>query len=183
MHSEPDLAVIAHARRQSVGLRLPESATAERRGRVPAILSCVFDSGADAFHIVFDDLGAADLPRTALADVEERRVLATVVDEFQRGVFVVLDDGTHTSFSAEFARFGPDEESPTADDARAAIAERVRSLREGCSWSVAEMSRRTEIAAPNLHRIEAAKHMPTATTLLRLAAAFGVPLDRLLRSD
>jgi DNA-binding XRE family transcriptional regulator len=142
----------------------------------------VFDSSADAFHIVFDDLGAADLPRMALVDVADRRVVATVVDEFHRGVFVVLDDGGHTSFSAEFARLGPDEASAEAQDARAVVAARVRELRGARGWSVAELGRRTGIAAPNLHRIEAARHLPTATTLLRISRAFGVPLDRLLRA-
>lgn len=183
MHPEPDLAAIAHARRMAIGLQEPVPRASDRRGRAPAILSCVFDTAADAFHVVFDDFATADLPRTALADVGERRVIVAAVDEFHRGVFVVLDDGSHSSFSAEFARFGPDESSVAAHDARAAVAERVRALREDRRWSVAELGRRTGIAAPNLHRIEAAKHMPTATTLLKLAGAFGVPLAQLFAGE
>lgn len=73
----------------------------------------------------------------------------TVVEEFQRGASVVLEDGTPTLFSAEFAGLGPGEEGPTADDARAAIAERVRPPRGGRLSSVAasrpaDMGRRPE---------------------------------------
>jgi ribosome-binding protein aMBF1 (putative translation factor) len=62
------------------------------------------------------------------------------------------------------------------------VATRVRAEREKRGWSVAELARRAEIAAPNVHRIEAAKHAPRASTLLRIAKALGVSISRLVNA-
>ena len=61
-----------------------------------------------------------------------------------------------------------------------AIATKVRAIREEQEMSVAELSRRCGIAAPNLHRLEAASHVPSTTTLVKVAAGLEVPLERLL---
>jgi hypothetical protein len=60
------------------------------------------------------------------------------------------------------------------------IGARVRAERNARDWSLAELSRRTGIHAPNLSRIENAKHRPSLQTVERLASAFGVPVADLV---
>lgn len=110
------LAQIEHARSLGLGAR-----PRRRRSGVPAvpdILICTFDAERDSFHVVYADLTAQDLARAELADVGERQVVAWEVDEFHRGVEVVLGDGSITSFSAEFPLYLHDEDYRRRVDAR-----------------------------------------------------------------
>ena len=158
---------------------------------VPDILACTFDRSLDAFRVHYVDHTVLTLERAELTDAGERSVVAWTVDEFRRGVEVVLEDGTTTSFSAEYPRYQRDVDYRRRVDAKHSgrgdlgprVAARVRALREERGWSVAELARRCEMAAPNLHRLESGKHVPTTRTLLRAAEALGVPLDRLLREQ
>ncbi len=180
------------ARGEQLGLAPPPRPPRAGVPRVPDILACAFDAGRDAFHVVYVDGSTHDLARTELPDVGPRKVVAWEVDEFGRGVEVVLDDGTLTSFSAEFPRYVHDDAYRRRVDTRRdaqgqdlgqRIARRVRAERERRGWSVAELARRADMAAPNVHRVEAGKHVPTMLTLARLAAALDVPLERLVRAD
>lgn len=165
-----------------------------RRSGVPAvpdIIICTFDAERDSFHVVYADLTVQDLARAELADVGERQVVAWGVDEFSRGVEVVLEDGSITSFSAEFPLYLHDEDyrrrvdarrGPKGQDLGERVALRVRAERERQGWSVAELARRADMAAPNVHRVESGKHVPSMQTVARLAEALGVPMERLLRA-
>lgn len=162
-----------------------------QRLSVPDLQSCRFDCLDDCFHVVFEDLRAADVPLKSLRDMKFAEVVDCKIDEYRRGVAVVLIDGSVTSFSAEFARTFGDRayrdwvESQKGDDARLArrAAERVRALRLERHWTVAELARRAQMAAPNIHRVEAAKHVPSTQTLIRLSRALSVPLARLVEAN
>jgi hypothetical protein len=185
-----DYALIEKVRAQTRARTAPTT-TKRKHGtsfRVPDLLSCAYDPCNDAFHIVFEDLVSADVPRNALHDVANRAVAAWALDELRRGVQTVLNDGEITSFSAEFARTFGDPEyrewaaSGRSSDAELArrLADRVRTLRLQRGWTVAELARRARMAAPNIHRVEAAVHVPSTQTMLRLAQALDVPLARLV---
>jgi len=187
---------VAHARRALQGagaLGLAATPRARRSGvpAVPNILLCSFDEGRDAFHVVYEDLSTQDLARGELVDVGARQVVAWNIDAFRRGVEVAFDDGTMTSFSAEFPRYLHDEDYRRSVDARRGpkgqdlgeqVASSVREERERLGWSIAELARRADMAAPNVHRVEAGKHVPSMQTVARLAAALGVPFERLVRA-
>lgn len=176
---------------------IPRRDGAAPRGRsgvpgVPDILFCTFDTASDSFRLVHTDLSAADLARAELSDVGDRRVVAWGVDELRRGVEVVLEDGDTTSFSAEYPRYLHDQEYRRRVDARRGatgqdlgerIAARVRGERARQGWSVAELARRADMAAPNVHRVESGQHVPSTRTVARLASALGVSLERLIREQ
>jgi DNA-binding Xre family transcriptional regulator len=160
--------------------------------RVSDILDCVFDPRGDVFWVLYDDLSAAHLRREELRGIGGRQVCFWDVDEFRRGVEVVLDDGTITSFSAEYPRYLHDAKyrrrmdgrhGPGREGAAEIVAQNVKTLREERGWSVTELGRRAAMAPPNIHRVESAAHVPTTSTLLRLAMALEVPLTRLLRAS
>jgi DNA-binding Xre family transcriptional regulator len=183
-----DLAVIERSR--AVFSALEDTASPKVSGipEVPDILVCTFDDSTDAFRIVYHDHTSLTLERSELADVESRSVLAWDIDEFRRGVEVVLEDGSTTSFSAEFPRYLRDigyrrkvDRKRGRSDLGERVATRVREIRRKRGWSVAELARQCEMAAPNVHRLESGKHVPTTQTLLRIAEALEVPLERLLR--
>jgi transcriptional regulator with XRE-family HTH domain len=52
----------------------------------------------------------------------------------------------------------------------------VRRLRDEHEWSVNELARRAGVGVATIKRIEAGKHLPHSAAMLRLAAAFGLPL-------
>ncbi len=181
--------LLAHAGGLGLGPR-----PRRRRSGVPAvpdILICTFDAERDAFHVVYADWSSLDLARADLPDVGEREVVAWGVDELARGVEVVLDDGAVTSFSAEFPRYVHDDDyrrrvdarrGPKGQDLGQRVARRIRAERERLGWSVAELARRADMAAPNVHRVESGKHVPSMQTVARLSAALGVPMERLVRA-
>jgi DNA-binding XRE family transcriptional regulator len=183
---------LAHARAvRSRGSRLGlEEASSGPQAEVAPILTCTFDVASDSFRIVHTDLTAADLRRDELAGADALGVVAWSVDEFRRGVEVVFEDGSVTSFSAEYPWYLHDEAFRARVDARnqrddlaGRVARRVREAREGHGWSVTELARRAGMAAPNVHRVESGKHVPSTATVLRLAEALAVPLQRLVGVD
>jgi len=102
----------------------------------------------------------------------------------------VLEDGAVTSFSAEFPRYLRDEAYRRKIDARRGghgadlgvrVADRMQELRKERGWSVTKLARRCGIAAPNVHRLESGKHVPTTRTLLKVAEALGVSLERVVQ--
>jgi hypothetical protein len=192
MSAAVDLRVIERARDAALlmsgAVRAPGPKDAEL---VPDILDCVFDSRGDGFWLLYDDLSVELLKRSELKGIGQRQVCFWEVDEFRRGVEVVLDDGTITSFSAEYPRYLHDAKyrrridahhSPARYDMAQVVADNVKMLRAERGWSVTELGRRAAMAPPNIHRVESAAHVPSTSTLLRLAGALGVPLARMLRS-
>ncbi len=169
--------------------------TGKRRTRVPPvpdIRACTFHEASGAFHVIYGDLTSAEVRLDELASSEGRRIAGCLVDEFRRGVIVLFMDGTVTSFSAEFPRYMRDPEyrrlvdnrrKRADDDLGIRVAHRVKAGREVHGWSVAELARRAGMAAPNVHRIEAGKHVPTMTTVVRLAQALEVPVEELVRAE
>lgn len=188
-----DLRLIERARMTAQATDLsPARVPGGRGARVPDILSCVYDPVARAFQVRYLDLSYAQVGQEELAGLVGRSIVACSVDEFRRGVEVVLDDGTVTSFSAEYPRYLRDEAYRRSVDARRGgggpddlgqrVARHVRQVRSEKGWSVSELARRSGIAAPNVHRVESGKHVPSTATLVRLAEALEVSLATLLKA-
>ena len=58
---------------------------------------------------------------------------------------------------------------------------KIVALRKGRGWSMAELARRAKIAQPSLWALEHEEtKKPKADTLMRIAAALGVPLQAIL---
>jgi ribosome-binding protein aMBF1 (putative translation factor) len=159
----------------------------------PPIANCWYRVDTLSFDVVFVDGTRADLPAARVQGiVDPSSVMVCEVDEFRQGVVVLSVDGTTTSFSAAFVKWETDEAFRKASewahgDVRSRIARaaamRVREARVAKGCTVAELSRRTGIAAPNLHRLEAGDHVPMASTLLKVAEALDVPLVSLLPDE
>jgi DNA-binding XRE family transcriptional regulator len=188
---------VAHARDVLLrGRALWSNASpARKRGSstvVPPIIACTFDTASDAFHVVYQDWRSQDLARTRLSDVADRQVVAWGVDSYGRGVEVALDDGSMTSFSAEFPFYANDagyrkrvderHGSPGPDLGRR-IAQRLRAARRQRGCTVADLARRTGIAAPNIHRVESGRHVPSTYTIARLAEALGIPIEHVFGAE
>ncbi len=62
-----------------------------------------------------------------------------------------------------------------------AIGQAVRAARLKADLTQKELGARTEMARPNVARIESGRHAPSTDTLLRLAKALGVTLSSLVR--
>jgi transcriptional regulator with XRE-family HTH domain len=60
------------------------------------------------------------------------------------------------------------------------IAERLRGLRAERGWSLDELARRSHVSRATLSRLENAEVSPTASTLGKLCAAFGLTISRLM---
>jgi len=60
------------------------------------------------------------------------------------------------------------------------IAQRLKSLRGECGWSLDELAGRTDVSRATLSRLENADVSPTASVLGKLAAAYGLTISRLL---
>jgi DNA-binding Xre family transcriptional regulator len=191
MSAAIDLRLIERTRATAQATGLSRANAPEDDGaRVPDILSCIYDPVGRAFHVRYMDLSHAYVGHEELAGLAGRWIVACSVDEFRRGVEIVLDDGSVTSFSAEYPRYLRDEAYRRRADARRGggedlgrrVARHVRQVRSEKGWSVTELARRSGIAAPNLHRVESGKHVPSTATLVRLSEALEVPLARLLKA-
>ena len=60
------------------------------------------------------------------------------------------------------------------------IARRIRAERTQRDWSLAELAQRSGVSKAMLSAIERGETSPTATLLVRIAAAFGVTLSALI---
>jgi len=70
------------------------------------------------------------------------------------------------------------------DDFDARLADRLRLERDSRGWSLADLAERSDVAKATISKIERAEASPTATILVRLAAAFGLtPAGLLLRAE
>jgi transcriptional regulator with XRE-family HTH domain len=63
------------------------------------------------------------------------------------------------------------------------IGPKVRQLRQQLGLSLQQMARVSGISAASIHKIERGEMVPTITTLLKLATAFGRPLNYFVDED
>ncbi|MCK0209371.1 helix-turn-helix domain-containing protein [Starkeya koreensis] len=70
--------------------------------------------------------------------------------------------------------------SPMIDDTGSRLALRLRLEREARGWSLADLAARAGVAKATISKIEREEISPTATTLVRLSAAFDLTLAGLL---
>ncbi len=58
-----------------------------------------------------------------------------------------------------------------------AIAQRAREAREGQGWTQEELAEKAGIARPNIARLERGLHIPTLTTLEKVAKALAIDMN------
>ncbi len=58
-----------------------------------------------------------------------------------------------------------------------AIAQRVREAREGLRWTQEGLAEKAGIARPNIARLERGLHIPTLTTLEKVARALAIDMN------
>jgi len=186
MTAAVDLQAIATARRLASGCARSKTSTPSP---APEVLFCLYEAERHTMRVVFSNCFSGDLALAQLEAVGDRELIAWSVDAYHQGVDLVLADGTMTSFSGDLVRYQCDPEYRRQMDERRGdgarrlaqtISERVRALRTERGWSVTELARRAGMAAPNIHRLEAALHVPTTATLVKVAEALEVPLEKLL---
>ena len=56
-------------------------------------------------------------------------------------------------------------------------------MRKASAWTLADLAERTDMARPNICRIEAGRHLPSLETLLRLARALNVSVADLVGDE
>ncbi|SLN63939.1 helix-turn-helix domain-containing protein [Ruegeria meonggei] len=66
------------------------------------------------------------------------------------------------------------------DDLANRLANRLSELRQGRGWSLDQLAEHSSISRATLSRMEKGDVSPTAETLGRLCAAYGLPMSRLL---
>ncbi len=71
-------------------------------------------------------------------------------------------------------------ESQDMDEALSVFGPRLRELRAGRGWTLAELAERSGLSKPFLSRLEAADRQPSIAAVLTLAKVFGVSVGALL---
>ena len=60
------------------------------------------------------------------------------------------------------------------------VAERIRAFRKELNLTQADVASKMNIEVPNYRRLESGRHIPSFKTLLKVSAAFNVPVQDLL---
>lgn len=63
------------------------------------------------------------------------------------------------------------------------FGERVQALRLRRRWSQSHLAKRAGLSADTVSRIERAQFHPTLDTMIKLAGAFGLPLEIMIKRD
>lgn len=71
----------------------------------------------------------------------------------------------------------------TEEELAGLVAANVRRAREARGLTQRAVSEASGVAVPHVSRLEAGAHLPSLKTLLRVAAALGVPVADLLREQ
>jgi transcriptional regulator with XRE-family HTH domain len=71
----------------------------------------------------------------------------------------------------------------TDEELAGIIGRKVREARERAGLTQTALSEQTGIAAPNVSRLEAGTHLPSVTTLKRVADTLRVPICSLLEPE
>jgi DNA-binding XRE family transcriptional regulator len=138
-----------------------------------------FDNEREEFVVWFRAGPRYRLPARTLQ--EAGAVVAVELDDYRHGVVVAFSDGRATSFASDFVLYECEPEYRTSVAAAPArpVGAAIRALRLASGRTAADVAEAAGMAAPNYARIEAGNHRPRVDTLVRIAAAFGVPLARL----
>jgi transcriptional regulator with XRE-family HTH domain len=90
---------------------------------------------------------------------------------------------TETAHALARAEFVPADASIRREDLPSSLGERIRSLREGMSLSLRDLSERSGVSAPMLSQVERGETSPTLHVAARIAAGLELRLSQLLRLD
>lgn len=63
------------------------------------------------------------------------------------------------------------------------IGPKVKALRKQHGYSLQSLAERADVSAATIHKIEQSDMVPTITTLLKIAAAFGLPVSYFVEDD
>lgn len=141
-----------------------------------------FDPDAEEFVVWFQAGPRYRLPALALREFGD--VVAVELDDYRNGAIVAFADGRTTSFASDFVLFEcePEYRALNAATPDRPVGETIRRLRTAARRTAADVANAAGMAPPNYARLEAGHHRPRVDTLVRIAAAFGVPLARLFQA-
>ena len=151
---------------------------------MPAIKDVIHQATGDVFLVAFRD-GRSTARSRRIIKADDGSSVAKVRVEDDDDAFVVRQKSSNTSDVAwdlvlhhqePRYTYSKERQEQKRLDARRAhrIGDRVRRAREGRGWSLEDLARRTGMHRPNLHRLEAGKHLPSLETLERVAEALGL---------
>jgi transcriptional regulator with XRE-family HTH domain len=63
------------------------------------------------------------------------------------------------------------------------VGQKISGLRRAQGYSLQQLAARSDVSAPAIHKIERSGMVPTITTLLKLSAALGVPVNYFVQED
>jgi DNA-binding XRE family transcriptional regulator len=140
-----------------------------------------FDPEQEEFDVWFKAGPRYRLPARALQ--EAGAVVAVELDDYRHGVIVAFSDGRATSFASDLVLFEcePEYRASVAMTPERPAGATLRALRIASGRTAADVAAAAGMAPPNYARIEAGHHRPRVDTLVRIAAALGVPLARLFQ--
>lgn len=149
-----------------------------------------YQAGEDTFFVAFMDGKTYELPRRTIEADDGSPVVSTRVEEKGEGFRVRQRSGNTYGVAWDFVlhhqeprypHYKGRREQQRAEARRAQrIGERVRGAREARGWSLEELATRAGMHRPNLHRLEAGKHLPSLDTLERVADALGLRVANLV---
>ena len=149
-----------------------------------------YQPGEDTFFVAFMDGKTYELPRRTIEADDGSPVLSTRVEDTGEGFVVRQRSGNTYGVAWDFVLHHQEPRYPyhkgRRDQRRAEarraqrIGERVRRAREARGWSLEKLATRAGMHRPNLHRLEAGRHLPSLETLERVADALGLGVANLV---
>jgi len=146
------------------------------------------DWGHDWIEVKFADGRLAHVSLRVIRDDEGKAVKPPIVgvtlpDPYT--LLIELEHGKILDAPWDFVRHYTDDEGfrvrqeDEGKRGQAVIGERIRKVRESVGMSQSEAARKAGIGRVTLNRIEQGAQTPSYETLLKLAEAFDVPIERL----
>jgi DNA-binding XRE family transcriptional regulator len=110
------------------------------------------------------------------------RPVAAALDDLEHGIVLTFADGRTTDVASDLVLHAAEPAYDEAGPPRSPreIGARIRELRLAAGLRAIQIARAVGLARSNYSRLEAGRHEPRVQTLVRLAAALGVPLAALL---
>jgi DNA-binding XRE family transcriptional regulator len=111
--------------------------------------------------------------------------MAARLDDLEHGIVLAFAGGRTTDVASDLILHACEPAYDEAGMSRSprAIGARIRALWLAAGRSAAEVARAVGLARPNYSRLEAGRHEARVQTLVRVAAALGVPLTALFETD
>lgn len=150
------------------------------------VVAAYVDTHGDELVCAFADGEVVRVAPSKLGVPSRPRVVLAVPDDFGAGIVLLRIDGSQDECAADLVRYTTDAPYRVAHavgegkSLARRVGARARRLRQALGMTQCELAGRLGVAAPNYARLEAGRHVPSVTTLVRLAQVLGVPLEHLV---